>query len=158
VLSQGSALTFGLTVAEVVELGRLPHRGTPAAAQDRDALAAMRAAFALDPLWRRQFPTLSGGERPRVQLARAAAQLWYLDGDQRGRLLFLEAAWATVLAVLHDPNRATRADQVVVIRNGRLPAAGRPADVLTEKLLADCYGLAVSRIARPDGTAAFLAA
>ena len=179
VLSQDHSLAFGLTVADVVALGRLPHRATPAEREDRRALDAVREDFGLEALWSRQFPTLSGGERQRTQLARAAAQLWRPDGDQHGQILFLDepaaaldlaqqgralrfaarmaARGAIVLAVLHDPNHAARADQVVLLRDGTVLASGMAADVLTEDRLGACYGVAVERIERADGPAVFLA-
>ncbi len=179
VLSQQHALSFGLLVADVVALGRLPHRGTAAAAEDRAALAAVRADFMLEALWRRPYPTLSGGERQRAQLARAAAQLWR-RGDRQGQALFLDepaaaldlaqqgaalrfagdmaAQGAAVLAVLHDPNHALRADQVVLIGGGRVLAAGPPAEVLTAERLGDCLGVALHALPGPGGQTVFLAA
>jgi iron complex transport system ATP-binding protein len=179
VLSQQHALSFGLAVADVVALGRLPHRGTSAAAEDQAALAAVRADFMLEALWRRPYPTLSGGERQRAQLARAAAQLWR-RGDRQGQALFLDEPaaalelaqqgaalrfaadmarqGAAVLAVLHDPNHAARADQVVLLGGGRVLAAGPPAEVLTAQHLGDCLGVALHALPGPGGQTVFLAA
>ncbi|MBN8888743.1 MAG: ABC transporter ATP-binding protein, partial [Rhodospirillales bacterium] len=179
VLSQHHALSFGLAVADVVALGRLPHRGTAAAAEDRAALAALRLDFGLEALWGRAYPTLSGGERQRVQLARAAAQLWR-RGGREGQALFLDepaaaldlaqqgaalrfafamaGQGAAVLAVLHDPNHAARADQVVLLEAGRVLAAGPPNEVLTAARLGACLGVALRGAEGPDGRTVFLAA
>ncbi len=178
VLSQRGSLAFGLTVADVVALGRLPHRATPAQRDDRAALAAVRDDFSLAALWDRAYPTLSGGERQRTQLARAAAQLWHRDGDQSGQALFLDepaaaldlaqqrtalafaagmaARGAVVLAVLHDPNQAARADQVVLLRAGILQAAGPTRDVLTPAGLAACLDVEIECLVRADGGSAFV--
>jgi iron complex transport system ATP-binding protein len=189
VLSQQHALSFGLAVADVVALGRLPHRGTAAAAEDRAALATVREDFMLEALWERPYPTLSGGERQRAQLARAAAQLWRPGGrqggagpgsDRQGQALFLDEPaaaldlaqqgaalrfaadmarqGAAVLAVLHDPNHAVRADQVVLLRGGRVLAAGSPAEVLTAAQLGDCLGVTLHALSGPGGQTVFLAA
>lgn len=174
VLSQHHAVAFGLSVEDVVALGRLPHRGSAEAAQDRAALAGVRTAFGLEALWRRSYPTLSGGERQRVQLARAAAQLWRADGAHHGQALFLDEPaaaldlaqqaaalgfardiarrGAAVAAVLHDPNHAVRADQVLLLRGGRLLAAGPPAQVLTVEALGACLGVELRAV---EGVAGF---
>jgi iron complex transport system ATP-binding protein len=179
VLSQQHALSFGLSVSDVVALGRLPHRGTPAAADDRAALSAVRADFMLEALWERPYPTLSGGERQRAQLARAAAQLWR-RGDRQGQALFLDEPaaaldlaqqgaalrfaadmarqGAAVLAVLHDPNHAAQADQVVLLAAGRVLAAGPPAEVLTAARLGECLGVVLHALPGPGGQTVFLAA
>jgi iron complex transport system ATP-binding protein len=178
VLAQHSDLAFGLEVGDVVGLGRLPHAGTPAACDDRDACRAVCAVFGLEPLWRRAFTTLSGGERQRVQIARAAAQLWRRDGDQAGQALFLDepaaaldlarqqeairfaramaGAGAAVLAVLHEPNLAVGADRVVLMREGRVMVAGPAAEVLTAGWLRECLGVEVEAVARRAGGTGFL--
>ena len=178
VLAQHSDLAFGLAVGDVVALGRLPHAGTPAARDDGDACRAACAVFGLGPLWTRAFPTLSGGERQRVQIARAAVQLWRRDGDHAGQALFLDEpaaaldlarqqeairfahamarAGATVLAVLHEPNLAVGADRVVLMRDGRVMAAGPAADVLTAGWLRECLGVEVEAVARRAGGTGFL--
>jgi iron complex transport system ATP-binding protein len=178
VLAQHSDIAFGLAVSDVVGLGRLPHAGTAAARDDRDACVAVRHDFGLAALWDRPLPTLSGGERQRVQIARAAAQLWRRDGDQSGQALFLDEPaaaldlarqaeaigfahamarpGATVLAVLHEPNLAGGADQVVLLRLGEMVAAGPAEEVLTAARLGDCLGVAVEAVARRNGATGFL--
>ncbi len=181
VLSQGSGLAFGLTVEEVVALGRLPHAGTQSAREDHAALAAVRGDFGLAGLWTRPFPTLSGGERQRVQLARAAAQLWRPDGDQHGQLLFLDepaaaldlaqqaralrfaqdaaARGAIASAVLHDLEPCGAVGSRRWWCPDRARARHRAPDaVLTEQVLAECYGTRVERVVRTDGPDVFLPA
>jgi len=178
VLAQHSDLAFGLTVAEVVGLGRLPHAGTSAARDDRHACEAVCALFGLAPLWHRALPSLSGGERQRVQIARAAAQLWRRGGDHEGQALFLDepaaaldlarqrevmgfahamaAAGATVLAVLHEPNLAVQANQVALLRAGLLLAAGPPREILTAESLGHCLDVEVEEVSRRAGGRGFL--
>lgn len=180
VLAQHSDLAFGLAVRDVVALGRLPHAATPAARDDLAACDAVRAAFGLEALWDRALPTLSGGERQRVHIARAAAQLWRRDGDHAGQALFLDEPaaaldlarqrdaigfahglarrGAAVLAVLHEPNLAAWADEVVLLREGRLLAAGPTAEVLTAPLLGACLGVEIERVKRAGGGYGFIMA
>lgn len=179
VLSQHQSLAFGLLVRDIVALGRLPHRGTPAAREDAAALAATRRDFDLGTLWDRAYPTLSGGERQRTHLARAAAQLWRPDGMHEGQALFLDEPSAAldmgqqrmalrfaagmvrrgtlVVAVLHDPNQAIEADQIVMLVNGRVMAVGAPADVLTAGNLSECLATPIEMIRRDDGRPLFVA-
>ena len=159
VVSQQVALTFPMTVTEVVALGRLPWHGTPAAQADAVAVAAALARFGLTALAGRAYTTLSGGERQRVQVARAVAQL---DGAQRPAALLLDeptasldvshrvgllrglralaAEGSAVMAVLHDLNEAAFvADRVAVLRSGSLLACGPPAAVLTAPAMEATY-------------------
>jgi iron complex transport system ATP-binding protein len=48
---------------------------------------------------------------------------------------------ATVLFSLHDLRVANSLDVIVVLHNGRLRAVGKPAEVLTPKLLAEVFGV-----------------
>lgn len=59
-------------------------------------------------------------------------------------------AGRTVVMVLHDLNLAARyADRLVALRDGRIVAAGAPAEVITEELLAEVFGLAARVIEDP---------
>ena len=159
VVSQQVALTFPMTVTEVVALGRLPWHGTPAAQADLAAVAKALERFGLTALANRSYTTLSGGERQRVQVARAMAQL---DGAQQPTALLLDeptasldvshrvgllqtlrglaTAGSAVMAVLHDLNEAAFvADRVAVLRNGSLLACGPPAVVLTAPAMTAVY-------------------
>jgi len=171
VLPQAESLRFGFSVEQVVALGRYAcpqHRPE----QERDiVLAALRAA-GVETLAGRRYPSLSGGERARVQFARVMAQVWEplpqaepeLGGHARYLLLdeptasldlahqhgcLLQArrfagAGVGVLAVLHDPNLALRyADRVSVLENGRLTGQGPVREVLTQELLQRTYGLPI---------------
>jgi iron complex transport system ATP-binding protein len=178
VLSQHSAPVLGLTVADTVALGRLVFRHTPDQADDLMALARVRARFALDSLWQRSLASLSGGERQRVHIARAAAQLWRRDNRADGLALFLDEPAASldlaqqtlaldfardcarrgaaVMAVLHDPNHALGATQVVLLQGGRVLRCGPASAVLTPENLAECLGVTVHLARRQDGTPAFV--
>jgi iron complex transport system ATP-binding protein len=53
--------------------------------------------------------------------------------------------------VLHDLNQAAGvADEVVLLHDGRVRAAGLPTDVLTSEHLSEVYGLAVDVVVDPD--------
>ena len=82
-VAQETQVAFEFTVREVVELGRYPHRGQPARHEAAIALQAMQAT-AVDHLADRPLNTLSGGEKARVHLARALAQVWEPVGERGG--------------------------------------------------------------------------
>lgn len=135
-----------LLVWDIAMLGRLPHRPWLAAptAQDQAIVAgALRAMQAWD-LHTRRLGELSGGERQRVLLARLLAvqaplllmdePLAHLDpphqADWLATVRALVAGGTTVVSVLHELNMALAADDIVVVRAGRVVyhgAAGNPA-------------------------------
>ncbi|MFC1257631.1 MULTISPECIES: ABC transporter ATP-binding protein [Streptomyces] len=162
VVEQHADTLVELTVLDVVRLGRIPHRRAWASAGDADE-DAVRTALERTGLTEhadRFWHTLSGGERQRVQIARALAQeprellldepTNHLDVQHQLELLNLIAELpVTSVVALHDLNLAAMyCDQVVVLRQGRVVAAGPPGDTLTESLIADVYGVR-AEVTRP---------
>jgi iron complex transport system ATP-binding protein len=154
VLPQQVAVSFPFLVAEVVQMGRAPWARTPRRAFDDYAVAGALELADVATLAHRQVPTLSGGERARVALARVLAQstqLLLLDEptaalDLRHQELVLQVARARagegdgVIVVLHDLDLAgAYADRVVVLAGGRVAADGPPAEVFTSSLLSSVY-------------------
>ncbi|MEZ5935176.1 MAG: heme ABC transporter ATP-binding protein [Alphaproteobacteria bacterium] len=173
VLSQSTSLGFAFTVAEVTALGRSPHRRSSSAAIDRRIIEAAMAAADVGHLARRHYPTLSGGEQQRGQLARVLAQL--MDGSDRfdGKLLLLDEptssldlahqqqvlaiaaavarAGGSVLAILHDLNLAAAvADEIGLMRAGRLIALGTPTDVLTADTIKAVFAIEAAILDHPN--------
>jgi iron complex transport system ATP-binding protein len=158
-----------LPVRDYVMLGRTPHRALLAAprAVDRDEVARALDRLDLTALADRQLRTLSGGERQRAVLARVLAQrprLVLLDeptsaldlGHAQQVLELVDRLRTeeglTVLATLHDLVLAGQyADHLVLLHRGRVVAAGRPQEVLTETNLAAHYGAHAEVVAGPDG-------
>ena len=163
VLAQESEAGLGLTVEEVVNLGRLPHRPNWGATTDADhrVVAHALAAVGLSDWRDRPFGPLSGGEKQRVLFARALAQkpsLLILDEpinhlDIRHQLEVLETVrrlGVSVVATLHDLNLAGRwCDRLCLVVAGRVRAVGAPGDVLTPEIIGPAYGVAVDRDVEP---------
>ncbi len=164
VLEQHSVTGLDLQVRQVIELGRIPHRGRwPASrTEGRDAIArAVRLAEVGDLLDRR-WQTLSGGERQRVQLARALAQepeILILDeptnhldlGHQIDFLTTVRRLGLTVVAALHDLDLAAAfCDQLVLLQEGAVVASGAAADVLTPATIQRVYGVQTSVGPHPE--------
>ena len=172
VLPQESTLTFMFTALEVVLLGRSPHcHGYPGAHDHAIARLALER-LEVSHLAERLYPTLSGGERARVMLARVFAQVWErwsnmprcllldepiaaLDIAHQHIALAAAKSFATeqgiaVLAVLHDLNLATQyADEVTLLKNGALFATGAPAETLTIENVEACFGLGMVSVKHP---------
>ena len=146
---------FGLTVADVVAMGRTPHKGLfdGDSAEDSARVAQALEQVGLAACAARSFASLSGGEKQRVLLARALVQqpgLLILDEptnhlDPRYQLQLLQhlrGLGLSVLASFHDLNLAAAfCDRLCVIAAGRIVASGTPAEVLTSDLLHEVFGV-----------------
>jgi iron complex transport system ATP-binding protein len=160
-LEQESSATVPLLVHEVVALGRVPYRSWWGTDPDDSAVTRALAAAGASHLSHRPWDSLSGGERQRVHIARALAQepeLLLLDeptnhldvSAQLSLLTFVRSLGTTTVAALHDLNLAASfCDHVLVLSNGRLAAAGAPADVLTPSLVRDVYHVDADVLAHP---------
>jgi iron complex transport system ATP-binding protein len=173
VLPQETRLAFSLTVEQVVQLGRLPHRGRCDRMADRIAISRALQAVDMSGFSQRAWPTLSGGERQRVNLARVLAQLDIGGDAAEPRYLLLDEPTAAldlkhqlallkllrlqvgqgigVLAILHDLNQALLADRVAVLAGGKLIALGTPSDVLTPDIVRQAYDVDARVIDLPGG-------
>jgi len=165
VLQDAGGNTAGLTVADIVALGRSPHHGLLGrdGAQDHRVVQEAIDHCGVRPYAHRDYASLSGGERQRVLLARAlaqSAQLLVLDEltnhlDIRARFELLDlirATGITTLAVLHDLDLAARlCDRLVVLHAGAVVAAGPVLDVLTPDVLRDVFGVRADTERHADG-------
>ncbi|MFJ2187512.1 ABC transporter ATP-binding protein [Kitasatospora sp. NPDC087861] len=162
-LPQEHSAEFDFTVAEVVAMGRLPHRrglGGPGAGDHARCTGALRRVGA-EHLAGRGFLSLSGGEKQRVLIARALVQeprLLVLDeptnhldiAHQLDVLALVRQAGPTVLTALHDLNLAAgHCDLLYVLRAGRIVASGPPAEVLRTDLLAEVFGVRATPVRHP---------
>lgn len=154
VVAQEFPEAFGLTLLDVIRMGRAPHQRFFSAdsANDRDLVASAVIAVGLKGYEQHRFETLSGGEKQRCLLARALVQqprLLVLDEptnhlDPRHQLELLamiKRLGMATLASIHDLNLAAAfCDRLCVIHQGRLVAQGTPWDVLTPDLLLQVFG------------------
>ena len=156
-LVQEPDMPAGMTVAHYVLLGRSAHLGYLGRESDHDRriVAETLQRLGLDPLAARPVDHLSGGERQRVAIARALAQqspvllvdepTTSLDvGRQQSVLELIDELrhdrGLTVISAMHDLTLAGQyADRLALLVDGRLVAAGTPAEILTESVIAEHY-------------------
>jgi iron complex transport system ATP-binding protein len=157
VVEQIQEVAGGFTVREVVAMGRAPHQGSWMRSTEEDDRIIEESLVRCDlvELASRPARALSGGEQKRVAVARALAQepkVLLLDEpgaflDVRHQLDLYELLAAEVkqrgmacLVVMHDLNVAAQfADRIVLMKSGRVVAAGSVADVMTWNTLKETF-------------------
>lgn len=158
-LPQGGEVHWDIDVSALVALGRFPHRGRwGETAADVAAVSRAMAATDVSQFAGRLATRLSGGERSRALLARVLAgePEWLLADeplasldpshqlDVLDRLRDVAAQGAGVILVLHDLSHAARvADEVVLLREGRVVAHGARDEVLVADHLRSTFGIDV---------------
>ncbi|MFW6253105.1 MAG: ABC transporter ATP-binding protein [bacterium] len=168
-LMQSAAVPPGVTVEELVGVGRFPYQRWYRQWSRADKLAVDRAlaVTAVEELRSRPIDTLSGGQRQRVWIAMALAQetdvlfldepTTFLDIAHQVETLDLirtlnRSEGRTVVMVLHDLGHACRyADHLIVMKDGRVAASGTPRDIVTEKLVRDVFGVESAIVEDPIG-------
>ena len=182
VMHQDTQLAFAFTVQEVVEMGRYPHRQHPAPDEAAIVQRCLQAT-GVAGLAERALASLSGGERARVQLARALAQIHPAAQEGGGsRWLLLDEPTAAldlqhqhhamalvrersrrdglgVVVVLHDLNLALRyADEVLLLPGlGEAALQGPVHAVLTLPTIARVWRIRGEMQTARDGTPQFMA-
>lgn len=138
------------------------------AAVDERAVATIAGRLALTPMLARPLNALSGGEWQRARLAAVMLQVWpTLNADARLLLLdepaagldiaqqvaldqliaLLTAAGLSVLMCAHDINHTLQhADEVWLMAQGELVAAGTAAEVMTPDVLAKVFTVSFSQV------------
>lgn len=164
VLAQQNSLAFPFLVRDVVEMGRAPWRRTPLDEEDEEAVFEAMERTGVTQFGDRQFPSLSGGERARVSMARVLAQrtaIIMLDEptaalDIRHQEEVLQVAREraergdAVVVVLHDLTLAAAyADWVALLSHGRMHSYGTPRDVLTADNISSVYQYPVEILHHP---------
>ena len=156
-LQQKRDVNFPFLASEIVLLGRHPHlNGAKESPEDWAIARKSMEQVEADDFTERLYPTLSGGEASRVDLARILAQdprLFLLDEptnhlDPRHQVRILQhcrsiaESGKSVIAAIHDLNLASMyADKVLMLREGNAVAIGTPETVFTPQQLEFVYDL-----------------
>jgi len=157
------------TVADALAVGRAPYWGPLGleSSGDQRAVLAVAGMLELTDLLDRRMDELSGGQRQTVLLGRCLVQQpramlldepdTFLDLKHQMdlRRLLCDLARDQSIGVLmasHDLNLAASfADEVIILSEGRVAAAGTPDEVLVPAILDKVYGITMDRLERPGG-------
>lgn len=168
VVPQETHLAFEYSVLEVVLMGRYAHLGAFEVEGPNDVEIARQSLAATGTLGLqdREFSTLSGGEKQRVVIASALAQIsapargpsdpavLLLDEPTAALDLQYQLDIAALLAQLHGRHAlsvvvsthdlnfaASVCNHIVLLKDGRVLASGAVEDVLTPGLIQELYGV-----------------
>ena len=153
VVAQERGSDFDFTVHEMVMLGRNPYKKLFDQETRQDYALAEAALCQVNMLAfaKRDFRTLSGGEKQRVLVARALVQqanFLVLDEPtnhldiryQLEILTLVKELRVTSLAALHDLNLAAHyCDRIFLLKDGKVVASGTPEEVLRPDLIREVY-------------------
>ena len=155
VLSQSNFNAFPIKVEELVMMGRYPFFKQNATQKDKEIVAKALALFELQKFVRRDFLSLSGGEKQRVLFAKCIAEIWgkeahrkylfldepltYLDVEYQVQFLqllgdLIERFNLTIVGVIHDINLAINyGDNFLLMHAGKCVEQGEGSRVLSRE-------------------------
>jgi iron complex transport system ATP-binding protein len=168
VLTQHVELAFPLPVREVVMMGRYPHFGRVPSPHDREIVRDALSLVGMTDKEAQPYPTLSGGEQQKVQLARVLAQIWS-PATEGKRYLFLDEPTTnldvhyqlhvlsiartlidertTLVAILHDLNTAFQfGDHFLLLHQGRIAFEADGASAMTTEVIERVFAVQARRI------------
>lgn len=163
VLPQSTTMQFAFTVNQIVLMGRHAHLTTK---RENDSIVEEVLHLTdIAHLKERNYLTLSGGEKQRVQLARVLTQVWEetvypryilldeptssLDIAQQQNIFSLAKVVCErnigVMAIIHDLNQAVQfADHIHFMRDGKIVAAGEAQSVFTKTNIEETFCCSVN--------------
>ncbi|MDM9627918.1 ATP-binding cassette domain-containing protein [Rhizobium sp. S152] len=166
-MPQFTPATDGMTVRELVALGRFPWHGTLGrfGKADSDMVEEAIDRTDLRPFADRLVANMSGGERQRAWIAMMLAQnaqcllldepTSALDLAHQASVLSLlrelsHERGLTIVVVLHDVNLASRyCDEMIALNNGKITARGTPATMMQSEVLKSVFGVDMGVFAHP---------
>lgn len=166
-LPQSPTATEGLTVRDLVAMGRYPYQSwlQQWSTGDEQKVAEALEIATMTELADRALDNLSGGQRQRAWIAMVLAQdtdillldepTTFLDLSHQVELLDLldelqENRGKTIVMILHDLNLSCRyADYLVAIQQGKIYATGTPDQVMTEEMVREVFNLECRIVSDP---------
>ena len=148
---------FPYSVTDMVLMGTTAHMGSFASPGKQQHTLAMDALtrLGIEKLKDRSFPSLSGGERQLVLIARAMAQqakVLVMDEpsaslDFGNRMMLMDTVKSladhgyAIIQSTHDPDQAYRhSHKILALRQGQILAWGKPEAVITSQTVSALYG------------------
>ncbi|MBL3715949.1 ATP-binding cassette domain-containing protein [Lactococcus garvieae] len=161
-LPQALQVPSDITVYELVSLGRFPHQKLTQQSLSETDRTFIKQVMQETEVWdlrNQHVEQLSGGQRQRVFITMILAQdseiilldepTTYLDLLHQLDILKLLKRFAakrekTVVYVIHDLNHAARfADNMVIVKEGKIFASGPVEELFTEEVIHESFGLQV---------------
>lgn len=155
ILTQSAEISSGMTVKELVSLGRYPYRDS-AAEREKHVQSALEITE-ISNLQNRFLSSLSGGERQRARLAMTLAQspelllldepTTFLDVKCQFEILGLikrlnNERKISVLMVLHDLSLAAMySDRLLLLKDKKIRYSGTPQEVMKPEIIRDIFGI-----------------
>ena len=169
VLTQNLHVSTDFKASEIVLMGRYPYFKENPSENDWNIIESISKQTGVTDLLNRNYNSLSGGEKQRIQLTRVFIQISSNEilglknnNNEFSKLLLLDeplnnldikhqlsclslskefaSRGNTVIAVLHDLNFAsTIADKIILLNHGEIVAFGTPNEVLTVDNIHKCY-------------------
>jgi iron complex transport system ATP-binding protein len=158
VLPQSTNVQFAFTVSQIIALGRHAHGSSQR--ENQSIVDEVMSVTGVEAFADRQYLSLSGGEKQRVQLARVFAQVWQetmypryilldeptssLDITQQQNIFSLARKACErnigVMAVVHDLNQAVQyADHLYFMRDGKVVTSGDAKKVFTKANIEETF-------------------
>lgn len=153
---------FNLKVIDFVMMGRIPYSRFGFSEKDREISFSILKKVGLEGFEMRSLNELSGGEKQKVYISRALAQepnILILDEptsalDLKNQLDVMELLALlsreeklSMIISIHDLSLASMfSDQIMMLKDKRLVAAGTPEHILNEGNIRDVYGVKCSVI------------
>ena len=161
IVHQNNTAPGDMTVEQLVAYGRIPYTKLGRSATQPEDIRLIERAMkitGITSLRQRSIQNLSGGQRQRVWIAMALAQgtdtllldepTTYLDVRYQIQILRLvrmlnQRFGITILMVLHDMNQTIQySDEIIALSHrGTVVAQGSPAQVVSEEMLKEVYGV-----------------
>ena len=154
---QSTIRSFPNTVFDVVLMGRRPYLGWREDARDKDEVWEVLRLLGMDELALTPFTALSGGQQQKVLIARALVQqtglilldeptsnldMWHQIDVMDVIRKLVKIRGVTVIIAIHDLNVAARySDIIVMMKQGKIVAAGEPEMVINSDNLEHVYGI-----------------
>lgn len=152
---QSSVRIFPTNVFDTILMGRRPHIGWLGSEGDEEKVWEVLRLLNIERLAMSNFNELSGGQQQKVLIARALvqeAEVMLLDEPTSNLDIWhqldvmniirdvVKKREITAIMALHDLNLAsTYSDRIIMMKKGRIVAAGNPTSVITAENIASVY-------------------
>ncbi|EHQ36555.1 ABC transporter ATP-binding protein [Methanoplanus limicola] len=154
---QSSVRVFPHTVFDVILMGRRPHLGWTGSGEDEERVWDVIDLLGLEDIALSSFNALSGGQQQKALIGRALVQetgfmlldeptsnldLWHQMDVMRIVEELVAEGKITAMMAVHDLNMAAKySDDIIMMKNGQIIAAGEPWEVLTPENISGVYGV-----------------